>query len=52
MINSALIFDRERGDVVKIPLTSVYPTELLTGVALDELYSPVRLVGNFGVLEP
>lgn len=47
MINSAPTFDRERGDVVKIPPTSVYPTELLTWVALDELCSPVRLVGEF-----
>lgn len=44
-------FDRKRGDVVKILLTRVAPTEL-TEVALDELCSPARLVGEFGGLEP
>lgn len=51
MSNSAPAFDRKRGDVLKILLTSVAQIEL-TGVALDELCGPVRLVGEFWVLEP
>lgn len=41
----------ERGDIVKIPVTSVDPTEA-TEVALDQLCNPVRLVGEFWRLEP